>query len=111
MSDSVPRLELLRFLRRVQQQQLQQTDRWIAQEEQRAATAGRAERTRPPKDPGFVVSHGIGEDRRPFEVHVGDCRMAKRTKPVPPIEARRLLTENVEACQFCRPDSELGMLE
>jgi hypothetical protein len=47
---------------------------------------------------------------RPFEVHVGDCRMAKRKKPVPPVEARRLLAEGVEACQFCRPDSELGML-
>lgn len=106
MSD-IPRLELLRFLRRVQAQQLEQTDRWIAAEEQRAAAAARAV---PPPDPGFVVSHGIGQDRRPFEVHVGDCRMAKRTKPVPPIEARRLLGEGVEACQFCRPDSELGML-
>jgi hypothetical protein len=110
VSESVSRLELLRFLRRVQQQQIEQTDRWIAAEELRAAAAVRAARIVPPADPGFVVSHGIGQDRRPFEVHVGDCRMAKRTTPVPPIEARRLLSEGVEACQFCRPDSELGVL-
>ncbi|MGW0703832.1 DUF6233 domain-containing protein [Streptomyces sp. NPDC002867] len=107
----VPRLDLLRFLRRVQEQQLAQTDRWIAAEEQRAAAAAHAERQAPPKDPGFVISHGIGTDRKPFEVHVGDCRMAKRTKIVPPVEARRLLAEGVEACQFCRPDSELGVLD
>jgi hypothetical protein len=110
VSEEIPRLTLLRFLRRVQEQQLEQTDRWIAAEEQRAAAAARAARVVPPADPGFVVSHGIGQDRRPFEVHVGDCRMAKRTQPVPPMEARRLLGEGVEACQFCRPDSELGML-
>ncbi|MEU0087203.1 DUF6233 domain-containing protein [Streptomyces sp. NPDC006274] len=104
------RLEVLRFLRRVQEQQLQQTDRWIAQEQQRAAAAACAERTRPPADPGFVVSHGIGADRRPFEVHVGDCRMAKRTKPISPEQARRTLADGVEACQFCRPDTELGLL-
>ncbi|MBT2369402.1 hypothetical protein J7E88_29980 [Streptomyces sp. ISL-10] len=64
-----------------------------------------------PMDPGFVISRGIGQDPRPFEVHVGDRRMAKRAKAVSTIEARRLLTENVEACQFRRPDSELGMLD
>jgi hypothetical protein len=36
--------------------------------------------------------------------------LAKRKKPVPPIEARLLLGEGVEACQFRRPDGELGML-
>jgi hypothetical protein len=106
----MPRLELLRFLRRVQVQQLEQTDRWIAAEEQRAAAAARAERVAPPADPGYVVSHGIGQDRRPFEVHVGDCRMAKRTKPVSQEQARRALADGVEACAFCRPDTALGLL-
>ncbi|MCX4581993.1 hypothetical protein [Streptomyces sp. NBC_01481] len=59
----MPRLELLQFLRRVQEQQLQQTDRWIAQEEQRAAEQVRAERLQPPRDPGWCVSYGIGADR------------------------------------------------
>ncbi|NUK23703.1 DUF6233 domain-containing protein [Streptomyces lunaelactis] len=109
MSD-IPRLDLLRFLRRVQVQQLQQTDRWIAAEEQRAAAVARAERLLPPKDPGYVVSHGIGQDRRPVEVHVGDCGMAKRTKRVTADEARRALANGMEACQFCRPDTALGVL-
>ncbi|EDY66858.1 hypothetical protein RKD30_002079 [Streptomyces pristinaespiralis] len=106
----IPRLALLRFLRRVQEQQLAQTDRWIAEEERRTSLAAQRVRRTAPRDPGFVISHGIGAGRRPFEVHVGDCRMAQRTKPVTPAEARELLAEGVEPCQFCRPDSELGML-
>lgn len=109
MSD-IPRLALLRFLRRVQEQQLAQTDRWIAEEERRTSLASQRVRRTASRDPGFVISHGIGAGRRPFEVHVGDCRMARRTKPVTPVEARELLVEGVEPCQFCRPDSELGML-
>jgi hypothetical protein len=109
VSESVSRLELLRFLRRVQQQ-LEQTDRWIAAEEQRAAAVARAACVKPPADPGFVVSHGIGQDRRPFEVHVGDCRMAKRTRPVSSEQARQALADGVEACQLCRPDTDLGVL-
>jgi hypothetical protein len=110
VSDNVPRLEFLRFLRRVQEQQIQQTDRWIAAEERRAAGAARAERVRPPADPAYALAHGIGESRRPFEVHTGECRMGKRTKPVTEEEARRALAEGVEACQFCRPDTALGLL-
>ncbi|WP_405808174.1 DUF6233 domain-containing protein [Streptomyces sp. NBC_00210] len=106
----MPRLELLRFLRRVQKQQLQQTDRWIAQEEQRAAAAERAARTRPPAEPGWCVSYGIGGDRRPIEVHIGDCGMAKHTKIVTQDQARQALTEGVEPCQFCQPDTALGVL-
>ncbi|WP_142217280.1 DUF6233 domain-containing protein [Streptomyces sp. SLBN-118] len=110
MSENVPRLELLRFLRRVQEQQLQQTDRWIHQEEQREAAAARAELTRPPADPGWCVSYGIGADRRPIEVHIGDCRMAKHRKAVSEEDARRAIGEGLEACQFCRPDTVLGLL-
>ncbi|MEV4329536.1 DUF6233 domain-containing protein [Streptomyces sp. NPDC049597] len=57
-----------------------------------------------------MISHGISAERKPFEVHLGDCHMAKRTEPLPAAEARRLLADGVEVCQFCRPDSELGML-
>ncbi|MER5464101.1 DUF6233 domain-containing protein [Streptomyces sp. NPDC002668] len=111
MSESAPRLELLRFLRRVQEKQLQQTDRWIAQEEQREAAAARAARTRPPVDPDWCVSYGIGGDRKPLAVHVGDCGMAKHRKPVSQEQARRAMTEEgVEACAFCRPDTALGVL-
>ncbi|WP_405597534.1 DUF6233 domain-containing protein [Streptomyces sp. NBC_01410] len=110
MSENLPRLELLRFLRRVQEQQLQQTDRWIVQEEQHAAEQARAERLQPPKDPGWCVSYGIGADRRPIEVHIGDCGMAKHRKVVSQEDARRAIGEGVEACQFCRPDTALGLL-
>lgn len=110
MSENVPRLELLRFLRRVQEQQLQQTDRWIAQQEQREASEARAALSRPPVEPGWCVSYGIGADRRPIEVHIGDCGMAKHTKTVSEEQARQALTEGVEACQFCRPDTALGLL-
>ncbi|MEV4333363.1 DUF6233 domain-containing protein [Streptomyces sp. NPDC049597] len=74
---------------------------------------------RPLPGPSEGCSRRIPASRSPtasvrtptFEVHVGDCRIARWTKPVPAIEARRLPTENVEACQVCRPDSEPGMLD
>ncbi|MGW0775224.1 DUF6233 domain-containing protein [Streptomyces sp. NPDC002835] len=36
--------------------------------------------------------------------------MAKRTRPVSSEQARQALADGVEACQFCRPDTDLGVL-
>lgn len=46
-------------------------------------------------------------------VHLDDCTMTSdRTHPVVPHEARLALTDaQLEACAFCRPDTELGILE
>lgn len=49
-------------------------------------------------------------DGRPWRVHHGDCAMGKG-RPCPRDEARRLLAEGVEACPYCRPDADLGVLE
>lgn len=63
---------------------------------------------------GFVI-----EQRRtptgPQEaaVHLDDCTMTSNmTHPVSAHEARLALTDaQLEACAFCRPDTELGILE
>ncbi|MFE3526997.1 DUF6233 domain-containing protein [Streptomyces sp. NPDC059161] len=72
--------------------------------------ATRAER----QTPGFMI-----EQRRtptgPLEtaVHLDDCTMTSdRTHPVSSHEARLALTDaQLESCAFCRPDTELGILE
>lgn len=70
----------------------------------------RAER----KTPGFMI-----EQRRtpsgPLEaaVHIDDCTMTSdRTHRVSAHEARLALTDaQLESCAFCRPDTELGILD
>lgn len=110
MSEQPSRLTLLRFLERVQLQQLDQTRRWIAAEEQREADE--AARRTPPPPPDWVIEMSL--TGTPQTVHVGGCRMGgtqARTKPLSRDQALRALTEGIEACQFCRPDSELGVLD
>ncbi|WP_406321778.1 DUF6233 domain-containing protein [Streptomyces sp. NBC_00519] len=66
------------------------------------------------KSTGFVI-----EQRRtptgPQEaaVHLDDCTMTSNmTHPVTAHEARLALTDaQLEACAFCRPDTELGILD
>ncbi|MET7475098.1 DUF6233 domain-containing protein [Streptomyces sp. NPDC005648] len=63
---------------------------------------------------GFMI-----EQRRtpegPLEatVHLDDCTMtSNRTHPVSAQEARLALTDaQLESCGFCRPDTELGILD
>ncbi|GHF13686.1 hypothetical protein GCM10014715_81590 [Streptomyces spiralis] len=93
MNDSLPssRLEMLRFLERVQVADLERTRRWIAEEERRAAERQRGEQARPPV-PDWVIERGIGRDGPPVAVHLGGCHMAKkRWKGVPRDVARRAL--------------------
>ncbi|MFE7358340.1 DUF6233 domain-containing protein [Streptomyces sp. NPDC057543] len=108
--ESVSRLQKLRFLRRVQQRQLAQTDRWIEQEERRQAAL--AERQPPPPLPDWVVEQGIGEGRRAIGVHQGFCRPSgTRVKAISRDQAVSLLAEDSAlACQLCRPDTALGLL-
>ncbi|MFD9633637.1 DUF6233 domain-containing protein, partial [Streptomyces violascens] len=85
--------------------------RWITAEEQREAAMAR--RT-PPPPPDWILSYlRTGSTSRADAVHVGGCGMTgKRTKPITREQALRALTvEDVPPCQYCRPDSELGVLE
>lgn len=113
MNEPAPltRLDLLRFLERVQLGDLERTRRWIADEERCEAERLRGEQARPPV-PDWIVERGIGQGGPPIEVHRGDCRAAgKRHRPVQQNEARRALTEGIRACAHCRPDTALGVLE
>ncbi|MFC7869661.1 DUF6233 domain-containing protein [[Kitasatospora] papulosa] len=106
----VPRLDLLRFLERVQERDLARTRAWIQAEEQHQAEIA-ARRPSPPP-PDWVVEQGIGVGHQVVAVHQGWCRMAgRRVRPVPRDEALRLVAEDTgRACQQCRPDTDLGVL-
>jgi hypothetical protein len=104
------RLDQLHFLRRYLLQELAKVDDWIAAEEQREARE--AAKRQPPPPPDWVIEMSL--TGAPQTVHVGGCRMggtAGRTKPLARDQALRALAESVEACQICRPDVDLGVLE
>ncbi|KPI12164.1 hypothetical protein OK006_11116 [Actinobacteria bacterium OK006] len=104
-------LEMLRFARRIAEQQLTQVDRWIAAEERREAERQHGIAARPPA-PDWLIEHGLsGQDS--MYVHTGDCWNAgKRSKGVTRDTALRALTEGgAPACPRCRPDTALGILE
>lgn len=106
----LPRLELLRFLERVQLTDLERTRRWIAAEERRQQERQRAIDARPPA-PDWLIEHGLN-GRNSVYVHVGDCPTAgKRSKGATRDQALRALTDGVDACPQCRPDTELGVLD
>ncbi|MFJ3878085.1 DUF6233 domain-containing protein [Streptomyces sp. NPDC090077] len=111
MSDSpATRLAQLRFLERVQLQDLARTRDWIAAEEKLLEVE--AHRLPPPPPPDWLIEHGIGTGRPPVRVHVGGCWDTKsRCKPATADLARRALVEGVEACTHCRPDTALGVLD
>ncbi|MER7739980.1 DUF6233 domain-containing protein [Streptomyces sp. NPDC096538] len=114
MSDEPSRLELLRFARRVVQQQataaLQQLDGWIEEEERRQAERLRAEERRPPPAEWWI-ERGLNKDNL-VAVHRGDCwDPGKRRVPATRQQAVDALRQQVTACSRCRPDSALGFLE
>ncbi|MGW6928039.1 DUF6233 domain-containing protein [Streptomyces sp. NPDC054950] len=112
MHDSVSsRLDMLRFLERVQQTDLERTRRWIAAEEQRAQEKRRGAEARPPQ-PEWLLELGLNRDVPPNMVHAGGCHMAgKRSRGIGRSDALRWLAEGIPACTHCRPDSGLGYLE
>lgn len=112
MHDPAPsRLDMLRFLERVQQADLERTRRWIADEERKAAERQRGLDARPPA-PDWLLEMGLNRDAPPNGIHVGGCHMAgKRSRGIGRADALRWLAEGIPACTHCRPDSELGYLE
>ncbi|MEV0114663.1 DUF6233 domain-containing protein [Streptomyces sp. NPDC050844] len=115
MNDPLPltRLDLLRFLERVQERDLARTRKWIADEERREAERIRGEQARPPA-PNWFIELGIGQGS-PVYVHEGHCGMAPqspRLKGITREQAREALHHRqVPGCPHCRPDSLLGVLE
>ncbi|MEU3317092.1 DUF6233 domain-containing protein [Streptomyces sp. NPDC006662] len=109
-STAASRLELLRFLERVQLQDLQRTRDWIAAEEQ--LVAAQAERRPAPPPPEWLIEHGIGTGRPAVRVHTGQCWDTRsRCKPASVEAARRAMAEGIPACPQYRPDTALGMLD
>ncbi|MEU7485061.1 DUF6233 domain-containing protein [Streptomyces sp. NPDC042319] len=110
MNDRLPsRLELLRFLQRVQLQQLDQTRRWIEQEEARQAAQPRHELPPPPEWKLERERLG-GRDAPPVYVHQGDCGMGKGAS-ISREQALHALAQGIGACPFCRPDTALGIID
>lgn len=110
MSEQPSRLDQLHFLRRYLLQELARVDAWIAAEEERAAAARRT----PPPAPDWVIAYQRSGTGPVAEgVHVGGCGMAAgRTEAVSREQAIRALTvDAVPACPYCRPDSDLGVLD
>ncbi|MET9438994.1 DUF6233 domain-containing protein [Streptomyces sp. NPDC006551] len=67
-----------------------------------------------PEGPGWVLAYlRVGGRPVADSIHIGDCRMAgKITKPLSRDEARHALTAGgIRACDICRPDSDLGILD
>ncbi|MFE7439530.1 DUF6233 domain-containing protein [Streptomyces chartreusis] len=63
---------------------------------------------------GFVVQQKrTPNGPEPAVIHTGDCTMIEGTPHrIGDHDARAALTDpNIEPCAFCRPDSELGILE
>lgn len=116
MNDPAPltRLDLLRFLERVQERDLARTRKWIEDEERGQAERIRGEQARPPA-PDWLIEQGIGQGRPPVYVHAGHCDMTPkppRAKAITREQAWRGLTvDQVDACPHCRPDTELGVLD
>ncbi len=105
------RLDQLRFLERVQQQDLNRTRRWIADEVRREAERQRGIQARPPQ-PDWLIEQGLNRQSPAVYVHVGDCHMAgKRSRPATREQALHALAEGVEACSHCRVDTALGYVE
>ncbi|WP_190094540.1 DUF6233 domain-containing protein [Streptomyces melanogenes] len=108
-----PGLAALFFLERVQVGDLARTRRWIERERRRAVEEV-ARRPLPPP-PGWVMAYvrrGAGKARLPEGVDVGGCSMASGLPTaVGREQALAALTEGVQACDFCRPDTVLGVLE
>ncbi|MFD6552777.1 DUF6233 domain-containing protein [Streptomyces sp. NPDC058398] len=110
-SPALSRLDQLPFLKRVQEQDLERTRRWIAAEEQRLQEQRRGEQARPPA-PDWLLERGLDGHTPPVYVHRGDCHMAgKRSRGITEEQARHALGDQVPACTHCRPDTELGLLD
>ena len=112
MSASSPsRLDLLRFLERVQVGDLERTRGWIVAEEKRLAEQAARLPPAPPADWELELDLS----KHPAVVHVGGCTMGGkgwRMRPIPRDAALRALgVERIPACPYCSPDTVLGVLD
>ncbi|AGS67388.1 hypothetical protein B446_02780 [Streptomyces collinus Tu 365] len=115
-SRPLSRLDMLRFARRVVEQQaarqLALIDRWISDEERRE-TGRRTAEARRERAADWLIQHGLNRTNVDA-VHVGDCWVAKksgRCRPVSREQAVEALRQQVPACPHCRPDTALGVLD
>jgi hypothetical protein len=110
VSDQSSRLAQLHFLRRYLLQELARVDGWIAAEEEQATAAAR--RTPPPPPDWVISTMSSGRGPLPQGIHTGTCHMAPgHRRPITREQALTALTNGIAACEFCRPDTELGWLE
>jgi hypothetical protein len=112
VSDAQPsRLDLLRFLERVQIGDLERTRGWIAAEEKRLAE--QASRLPAAAPPDWQLELDLS--KHPAVVHVGGCTMGGkgwRMRPITRDAALRALgVDRIPACPYCSPDSILGVLD
>ncbi|MGW0916508.1 DUF6233 domain-containing protein [Streptomyces sp. NPDC002784] len=111
MTDLPPDLPRLRILETWLVLTLDRVRRRIAAEERRAAERQRGIAARPPA-PDWLVEQSLNRDVPPVYVHVGGCHMAgSRSRGIDRGQAIRALTDGVDACPHCRPDTELGVLD
>lgn len=102
------RLAQLRFLRRVQAQDLERTDQWIAIWEERAAEWVR--RAQKPAPPAWTLE--LDRREQPVLVHAAGCWTPAVMRPINREQAIEALTRGgVPACTRCEPDKELGVLD
>jgi hypothetical protein len=107
MYDLPPDLPRLRTLETWLAVTLDRVRQRIAEEEQQQTEID--SRQPPPPAPDWLIERDLSG--RPTVLHAGDCHMkGKRVKPASEDQARQALA-NLEACQHCRPDTTLGVLD
>ncbi|MEU8968118.1 DUF6233 domain-containing protein [Streptomyces monashensis] len=111
MNDLPPDLPRLRTLETWLSYTLARVRQQIADIERQQVERERGEQARP-EPPDWLIEYGLNRDSLPTAVHVGECTMAgKRSKATDSDTIRRALAGGVKACTFCRPDTELGILD
>ncbi|MYW30113.1 DUF6233 domain-containing protein [Streptomyces sp. SID2119] len=112
MFDLPPDLPRLRTLRTWYAMWLGRIDEAIqAAEEKQRAEQLKAQR-QAAATPDWIVELGIGQGAPPVDVHIGGCPMAgKRRRTITRNEAVQLISQGINPCTHCRPDTELGLLE
>lgn len=102
-------LSSLRILERYAELQLHAIRQAIAKAAEAEAEQQRATTRRARTAAGWKVeAQRMMGDRRPWRVHHGDCGMGKG-RACSQDDARQLLADGVEPCQFCRPEVTLRM--
>ncbi|MFI2764876.1 DUF6233 domain-containing protein [Streptomyces echinatus] len=107
MSESMSRLDALRFARRIVadhiEWQLSLIDQWIADEERRQTERQRGEQARLPAAE-WLLEPGLNRDSPAVYVHRGGCwNAAKRSHGIDQAAALQAFAEGIAACPHCQP--------